>query len=448
MDDKDRRSALFFRNLMVNSVFWGMVIALPIRASVPPIFATLDKIISADRSRLERPSVSACAATVVPDGSAITTPEKFFFFDHARPTHRISPQTGDNLYLLEDDTYAHGTILTADPTLFNNAKGVALLLPGMGGNRKKYGAEKSGRQFILSFRSSKLGFFPAVFENPAYYGLGPANLSEQSRLKIATEMSSLPNQMDYLDWVMTQYFGGAVREEARLGLTRKRKGVHTRSNGTGLTLQWLSEAAHGNLQYLQTVRQLDYVMVAGLNSPEPENRARWIAAEDAMDIAHPESLDRIATTTDRALYAQMNWSTPGNVSHLVLPGFPPVYFLIAAQDEYVKIADQITVAETFAKNHPQIPVIIIKTDVPHDPLYGLGYFYRAPDTGEIKRINAGSADRVRYIMKNFIFDRTTPYTPGIVERRELEWYQYALRKISDEEAEAAGYLVSSNKAVK
>jgi hypothetical protein len=386
---------------------------------------------------------SECRTLLAPDSNTLFAggeAERFFFAPTPRFARRVKGQNTERFRFLDDDSFFHTSLLTADPSLFEPSKGVAVMLPGMGGNVHNYGVVASTGQFIKTMLSDKTNFYPIALQNWVYFGTGRLGISDPQRSRISELFSDLSTQMETLEWALENIFGGASQFEKKLGIPKKTKGIITRSNGTGLTLQLLSDAVHGNPRAFEIVKNLSFVMLAGLNSPEPAERALWMAAEDRLTVSEPGELDPIALSTDRSLYSQMTFARPGNVSHLKIEGLPPLIFLIAAMDEYVSVKNQIKLAEQFAANHPQFPVILVYTPLAHDPLRRIKFAYQKPDMRQARAVQFKTGQIFRKVLNTHFLERKAAFQSGVIERVFLdefflakEEYRVAIPESTDEE---------------
>jgi len=296
------------------------------------------------------------------------------------------PESKD-LILLNDDPISATSVLSGTPERFESANGIFVMIPGMGGNMAGYGVAGSCRQFGSTVLGN--GYFPIAIQNGIYYGVGRGFATDVSRAELEGHFSQMPNQMKWT----ADTLGKVVRTNQKPGGTT----IVTRSNGTGLILQFVSEAARGNIEALEVLKGVRGIIAAGLNSPDPEQRKLWQAAEDREP---PGTLEDVAKRTDRALYEQMTWTRLPDRVYPSVKGIPPVIAVIAAADQYISQKDQVDVMKRFHEAHPDVPLVLIYTDLPHDPMYSVKYKYQTADMRDPRTERAGNGHRFWEVVEN------------------------------------------------
>lgn len=355
------------------------------------------------------------------------------FIDPKRvPGSQAEPKGDEKLIVVDDDPYLRSTILTALPEYLPGAKGLFVMLPGMGGMADQYGVRATTRPFASTVLSR--GYFPIALQNWVYYGTGHLKLPLEEREAIAERFSDLSTQQRALANFYNSLSANTPEwQRMRPHEIARPIYVATRSHGTGESLQMVSDAARGNETSRGALRNVPAVVISGLNSPEPAFMARWTAAEDREK---PGVLDSLAIKTDRRLYNQMTFMNPAPPGTEQYSDVPAVIAIIAARDEYVSVEDQVAMMEKFSALHPTVRVLLVFTDVVHDPMRSILYHYQSPDMAAPKRVKVGTGQRFWQVVERALvggenadgkFEPLLPQlVPGKVARFEFPEYRLCL----------------------
>lgn len=294
-----------------------------------------------------------------------------------RVAEGMTSEKNDQLVVIHDDPVLGTSLLTGSPELFEEAKEIWVMPVGMGGDVSKYGVAATTTPFGNTVRKRK--GFPIAYQNWIYQGA--LTLSPAEREAKVAECSQMPFQMQKMSSFLTDIATASGDREVSM---------LTRSNGTAMGLQLVSEAGRDNAAALRAVRGVKMMILSGLNSPESPLFEQWTGIEDSLPAG---TLDPYATQTDRNLYRASTFLKPAEGNFPPVDGLPLVVALITPRDEFVKQPDQISFMEKFHAMNPSVPVLLVYTDTEHDPLRGTDYKYRTPDMEKHKAMRLDRAAR-------------------------------------------------------
>lgn len=271
----------------------------------------------------------------------------------------------ERLVLINDDPLLQSSVLTATPETFETASEFWVMLGGMGGDNRHFNVVRTGGQFANTILNR--GGFPIVIRNGVYYGTGRKFAPPIQRRFLTKIYSRLSLQTKLLGEMLVRVVAAAGTKPVY---------VLTRSNGTGLLLQLLSDAARGDASAAKALKGVSALFVAGLNSPEPELFEKWTTKENLERKRTPEKWDLLAIEADRKLYRQMTWTSPSEFSSTEF--LPPLVAIISAADEYIDVDSQVRTMEQFANLHSSVSTTLVFTDLPHNPMSGVRYKFQIP----------------------------------------------------------------------
>jgi hypothetical protein len=301
-------------------------------------------------------------------GAESTESLRPFFLDSPSPAVPLNnpnqkPEAA-SLVAFFDELLFEGTIVTARPSLLEKSTDILIMLPGMGGNVRRWGATSES---TLTFGNSVLkeNIYPIVLEHPIYQQVR-SGISPERRQNAVRRFMPIDYEIDFLAGQLNHIIERVPRNED--GSLSKRVWLFGRSNGTNRILELMDRFALGHEKHRELSESISGVFVSGIVNPNSGRSFIWQDSEWAESKASPDLVDLVAMELDHGSSAQMVWASP-RVEPLRQEKFrvPRITAILSAQDGYYPFPLQKEAMEVFSTAHPQFSVHVISGPGKHDP---------------------------------------------------------------------------------
>jgi len=266
--------------------------------------------------------------------------------------------------LIETDLPNFSTTMISYGDQAFRPKGTIVVYAGLGARSKAFGIGPSLEPILK--KAIKEGFAPYAFENPLYN-----DSIRQHRLSYFSTTSG------QLEWLTNTSKLIASAPNVRQPLI-----IAGRSTTSALILEALHRYLSSGV-YSDIFSRVDKILIMGPVDPRPAEFQKWRKIEIEYLQQRDGLLDPVAYAAEDTVYKDMRFATDAvkNVPGLKIP---EITFIAGTNDPFATAAEQVSLARTFQRLHPDTKVKVIVTDTFHNPAASIEYLGKDGDTVKVK----------------------------------------------------------------